>query len=184
MKNVTQKQLKCTIFMCYEEFKDLVKKLCGNEAYVGIDSYGLDFAGPEGDSHAVIEALSEYYDIHITSIHADDCEEQPGVWICFKEKKQKKIVKLEFYDPDWDCNVSHRRGVVEAYYLKNPDEVKLERLKKMVEQRYDVFSILDLSEEERKNAEEFCNNIWEHIDNYIKENFEIVDIDSSFVINY
>ena len=178
MKNVLQRQLKRAIFMRYEEFKSLVNELCGDESCVDLDADGIDFAGSNGDSNSVIEALNEYYDISITSIHADDCVSDAGVWICYKEKKQKEIVKLEFRDPDWD------EGVLQTYYLEEPDEEKLAELKNRVENRFENMQRDDVTDEELKAAEDFIDNIWTRIDEFINENFKVIKIDKKYTINY
>ena len=161
MKNVLQRQLKRVIFMRYEEFKELVTQLCGKDSYVDIDLEGIEFYGPNGDSNSVIEALNEYYDVSISSIHIDDYVEEPGVWICYKQNKKDQIVKLEFFDPDWDDNVDGRPGVVEVYYLKNPDETKLAELKEKVEHRFDAMQKDDITDDELAAAEEFVDNIYD-----------------------
>ena len=184
MRNANANQLKKSIFMEYESFKELVNKLCGDESCVDLGEDGIEFHGPNGDSNTVIEALNEYFNITVTSIHADDCYEYPGVWIIYKENKEPEIVKVEFYDPDWAENVKHRPGVVEAYYVEDPDEEKLTKLKAMVETRYDSLENDDLTEEEREKAEKFVDDIWANIDKFIHKNFKVVRVDRNFVINY
>ncbi len=87
MKNVTQNQLKKAIFYTLDEFRNLVYELCGDDADVDFDYDGLSFNDSDGNSQGVISALEEYFEVTITSIHADDCD-YVGVWIIYKEEEQ------------------------------------------------------------------------------------------------
>lgn len=33
----------------------------------------------------ITDTLSKYFDVTVTSVHADDCEHL-GIWICYKEQ--------------------------------------------------------------------------------------------------
>jgi hypothetical protein len=47
----------------------------------------------------------------------------------------------------------------------------------MIEERFDYQDNETLSDEEIKKAEKFCDNIWEHIEPFIEQNFVTFDID-------
>ena len=101
-----------------------------------------------------------------------------------KQKKKDDVVKLEFFDPDWDENVDGRSGVVEVYYLKNPDEAKLAELKNMVEHRFDAMYREGATDEELDAAQQFVDSVWTRIDDFIREHFDVVDVDRSYRIIY
>ena len=79
MKNVRDYQLKKCIFMDYDMFKQEAKKIFGNNVVVECDYEGIsiDYDGN------ILEALSEYYGVEVTSIHIDDCD-IIGVWIVYR----------------------------------------------------------------------------------------------------
>lgn len=90
MKNVTERQLKKCIFLRLEEYRDIIQKLFGPEVTIEWTVEGLDVhtptdALPTGEIH---EGLERYFDVRlVTSIHSDHCEEEPGVWITYKDNK-------------------------------------------------------------------------------------------------
>ena len=88
-----------------------------------------------------------------------------------------KIVKLQIID--YDANGEIQR----EYDLVNPDRKKLEELKHMIEDRFD-YQFEDLSDEEIKDAEEFCDAIWDIIHNFINKNFIVLNIDETYEIAY
>ena len=94
------------------------------------------------------------------------------------------IVEVKIVDPDWDDRYSHPDGVLDTYLLVNPNREKLAELKKMIESRLDYDLDESLSDEEIKAAEQFCDNIWEHIQKFIDENFICLDVNEVFTINY
>ena len=95
-----------------------------------------------------------------------------------------KIVEVKVVDHDWDDNSSYPGGVLNTYYLVNPDPEKLNTLKKMIETRFDYGSNEVLSDEEYREAENFCDHIWENIEEFIKENFVSLNIAEVLEISY
>ena len=89
MKNVRQTQLKKAIFCTLDEFRDIVYDICGDNADVDFDYDGLSFNDGDGNYQGVIDALEKYFDVTITSIHADDCD-YVGVWIVYKEENKNE----------------------------------------------------------------------------------------------
>lgn len=85
MKNVRKNQLKKCIFVELEEFEEVVKEAVGNDVEVECDE-GLYFETDEDivSTEKVLEGLSEYYDVEVTSVHADDCD-VIGIWVCYKD---------------------------------------------------------------------------------------------------
>lgn len=88
MKNVEDNQLKKCIFMVYEEFRKVFQNIFGvydedtNEIDVEYELDGIYFCGISNED--VYKEISKYFDVTVTSIHADDCE-YLGIWICYKE---------------------------------------------------------------------------------------------------
>lgn len=88
MKNVKKYQLKKCIMIELEEFQELFISLFGefNEETNPIDvecSYdGICLTGI--DDTELYEALSKYYDVKVTSVHADNFD-YLGIWICYTE---------------------------------------------------------------------------------------------------
>ena len=74
--------------------------------------------------------------------------------------KKGDIVRLDIVDNDADYSV-RLQG---TYYLKNPDENKLQELKRMIENRFD---------EENPFTDSYIA-----VDEYIEENFETVEIET------
>jgi uncharacterized pyridoxamine 5'-phosphate oxidase family protein len=90
MKNVRDCQLKKCIFMSYEEFREVFQNIFGvydgEEIQIDVEYEfdGLYFCGITDEQ--VYKEVSKYFDVTVTSIHADDCEFL-GVWICYKEEQ-------------------------------------------------------------------------------------------------
>ena len=76
MKNVKESMLKKAIFIVLEEFEKLVSDLTGTTAYHEDGYISLE--------DGVREKLEEYFDVSITSIHADGFD-VAGVWIVYRE---------------------------------------------------------------------------------------------------
>ena len=85
-----------------------------------------------------------------------------------------KIVRLVIKDDE----------IQNINYLVNPDKDKLAELKYMIEHRFDYEFENNLSNEAIKEAEEFCDNIWNNIERFIEQNFVTLDIDEEYQINY
>lgn len=73
------------------DYKELIHKLTGGLKNVEYKYDGIYYEDTEKAEEAetywneyITETLSKYFDVTVTSIHADDCE-YFGVWICYKE---------------------------------------------------------------------------------------------------
>ena len=86
MKNVKDCQLKKCIFMETEEFNRIIKTVFGNEFEADFGLEGISvWSKAEGLSEKEInEGLSDYFDVTVTSVHADDFDDM-GIWICYIE---------------------------------------------------------------------------------------------------
>lgn len=90
MKNVRENQLKKCIFMELDEYKDLIDRVTDGlkavEYEFGLFYMYTDKAENENTywNEDIEETLSRYFDVTVTSIHADDYEEYVGVWIVYK----------------------------------------------------------------------------------------------------
>jgi hypothetical protein len=60
--------------------------------------------------------------------------------------------------------------------LVNPNQEALGKLKRMIEDRFDYQYDDNLSDEEIEAAENFNDNIWNHIYDFVEEHFEQLDI--------
>lgn len=86
VKHVRANQLKTCIFIEGSQFEQTVKAILGNNVSVTYDYDGIAFHSDNDDeleTAYIYDKLSEYYGVHITSIHIDDCD-VVGVWICYK----------------------------------------------------------------------------------------------------
>lgn len=99
MKNVRTNQLKKCIFTDVEELQAILSAIYEEDIDVNISLDGLWYESKSdldiGDSD-VCQALSEYYDVNVTSIHIDDCD-YVGVWIVYKELStaERKALKYD-----------------------------------------------------------------------------------------
>ncbi len=87
---------------------------------------------------------------------------------------KQKLVRLDFVDNALD-------ELLDNYVLVDPDENKLAELKQMVETRWDTDGLTD---EEIAAKDELCDNIWERIEQFIAENFIVLDISETYEIWY
>jgi hypothetical protein len=94
------------------------------------------------------------------------------------------IVKVEIKDNDLFGMSDYPNGVLDTYYLVDPDKNKLAVLKHMIEHRFDYMSAENLTDEEFEKAEELHSNIWDAIDLFISANFTVLDIDEVYEIAY
>ena len=85
-----------------------------------------------------------------------------------------RIVRVNIKDNELVGDVVYPDGVLKTYCLINPDEEKLEELKRMIENRFEYQYDDGLTDEEIRNAEEFCRSIWENIDNFVQDNFHVL----------
>ena len=88
MKNVGSYQLKKCIFKPLDEFGYDLRQL-PIELRVEVSYDGLDFSPLDEDDEdreiIVEKLLSDYYEVTVTSVHADDWEDV-GIWICYREE--------------------------------------------------------------------------------------------------
>ena len=87
MKNVKNSMKKAALFMTLEEFKNFIYKLTNGRISVEaeyVELYYNDVNDEGVNQNEINEMLSEYYDIYVTSIHADNCD-VTGVWIVYKD---------------------------------------------------------------------------------------------------
>lgn len=91
MKNVENYQLKKYILMESDDYKELINKVTDGlktVEYKYDDIYYEDTEKAEETEtywdEGITETLSKYFDVTVTSVHADDYE-YLGVWICYKE---------------------------------------------------------------------------------------------------
>ena len=83
MKNVENTMLKTAIFMECDRFEKLLYELTGDAAdddFVG----GIYITDNIYVSDETLEKLKEYFDVNITSIHADDAD-TVGIWIVYRD---------------------------------------------------------------------------------------------------
>lgn len=86
MKNVRDNQLKRCIFKVFDEFQRDISRAISNDVHVSCDYDGLNFervSDEDISNEEILAALSKYYDVEVTSIHADDFE-YTGVWIVYR----------------------------------------------------------------------------------------------------
>ena len=89
MKNITESMKRTAIFMELDEFENLIDKLTDGKIEVQVESGEVCFA-KIGDLNDAEEycvefdelALDEYFDVNITSIHADGFD-VTGIWIVY-----------------------------------------------------------------------------------------------------
>lgn len=100
MKNISKYQLKKCIFMSFEEYRKLIFNITDGLKEVIYDFDGIRYDDTDKAEETevyhneyITETLSKYFDIKVTSVHADDadypCIFNPnnlGVWICYKEE--------------------------------------------------------------------------------------------------
>jgi len=82
MKNVENTMLKTAIFMEQDRFEQLLYNLTGDETdddFVG----GTYITDGIYISDETLEKLKTYFDVNITSIHADDAD-VVGIWIIYR----------------------------------------------------------------------------------------------------
>ncbi len=88
MKNVRPAQIKTTIILNLDEYKEVVNTLFPH-TYVHCEMDGLWYERDEGFAEFSDEdlriALAQHFDVSaVTSVHIDDCD-CVGVWIVYKE---------------------------------------------------------------------------------------------------
>lgn len=91
MKNTKECQLKKCIFMSFGEYQELILDITDGLKEVKYEYDGIYHEHTEKAEETevyhnedITETLSKYFDVTVTSVHADDSE-YLGVWICYKE---------------------------------------------------------------------------------------------------
>ena len=95
MKNVRPNQIKTAIFLTVAEYENILKEIFGFNVIVHTDLDGLWYETGEILTEEVeitdevgsdlFCKLATYFDIkEITSLHADDCIDEVGIWIIYK----------------------------------------------------------------------------------------------------
>lgn len=87
MQNVRPAQLKTTIYLDLDEYKELVNTLFPH-TYVHCETDGLwyerDEGFPEFENEELYTAMAQYFNVsEVSSVHIDDCD-FVGVWIVYK----------------------------------------------------------------------------------------------------
>lgn len=98
MKNIKQKQLQSCIVVTFRRFRQIIQKLYNNELEVYNAYKGLSFYSrkqPMPDNKEICKALSDYFDVSVTSFHSDDEEPGTRVWIAYQEDRPWLITKKE-----------------------------------------------------------------------------------------
>ena len=90
MKNISPFSLKKCIFMEATEYEQLIRKVLNMNIKLQVELDGIWYEDQDDkeldiSNELVMNALSNYFDVNITSIHIDDCD-IIGVWICYKEE--------------------------------------------------------------------------------------------------
>jgi inosine/xanthosine triphosphate pyrophosphatase family protein len=90
MRNIENYSLKKTIFMTFDEYKELIKNVTNGLKEPKYEYDGLYYEDTEEAikqdkyfEENIVESLSKYFDTKITSVHADDSE-YLGVWIVYQ----------------------------------------------------------------------------------------------------
>ena len=88
------KKKKC-IFYTFEEYKELILALTDGLKEVEYEYDGIRYCPTEKaeklDTHyedSIENVLSKYFNVIVTSVHADDSE-CLGIWICYEDKKEE-----------------------------------------------------------------------------------------------
>lgn len=89
MKNTNlERHKKTCLFYRGDEFEDIIAAIFGDDAEVeyALEGSGISVYDDEMDidDELIVEKLSEYFDVHVTSFHTD-CYDDVGVWIVYKE---------------------------------------------------------------------------------------------------
>ena len=89
MNNVRLENLKNCIFMEFDDFADCLKEATNGAVDVSYSLDGLMFHNIDetADEPDVNSILSAYFDVTVTSVHADDAD-YVGVWIVYKNNTE------------------------------------------------------------------------------------------------
>lgn len=91
MKNITNAQLKKTVYLCADEFEDIVNSIYpSTKVHFCNDGiwYSREDNLPEFEDDALFEALATYFGVDtVASIHIDDCD-YVGVWVVIEENDE------------------------------------------------------------------------------------------------
>lgn len=89
MKNVENYRTRKCIVMDFDEYNELIKKVTDNKISVSYDCYDNELTyktveGTDNVDFVIAVALSKYFDVTVTSVHADGYD-TPYMWIVYKE---------------------------------------------------------------------------------------------------
>ena len=95
MKNVSERQLKTAIFLTVDEYETILKEIFSIKVIVHADLDGIWYETDERENSNVedpdyvdnelLNELAKYFDVkEVTSVHADDCICETGIWIIYK----------------------------------------------------------------------------------------------------
>ncbi len=85
MKNISENMLKKAIFVELSEFENLVKEVNGENDSAEVEDGYVSITQETRDK------LSEYFDVEITSVHADSFD-TVGIWIIYKDTGRVKTL--------------------------------------------------------------------------------------------
>ena len=121
MKNKERVSIKHCMFIMVDDFNELLHDI-GINVDVSPDLDGLTFyninenESTDWDEDKIMSKLSEFFDVQITSLHADDCD-YPGIWIAYKEKEEPLLDKGDvLYYPDIATKKVYQVEIVGARY--------------------------------------------------------------------
>jgi hypothetical protein len=162
---------KCCFFFEEDEFIELLEE-GGYTAEFSLEGVFFErTADSNSDSEVeVYDFLSEKLGVEVTSVHIDDCE-YLGIWVVYREK-DTKLTEIQITTPNGE--------ILGSYTVKNAKEEDLEKLKNMIETRFDFEG---LTNEEIAKRVEINDAIWYHINTFIDANFERVEVEK-LKINY
>ena len=109
MKNINPYFIHQCYLMDIHNFEFTIQDLFGAEVSVELDSDGINIVSGDGtsfDGTEIAKALSEHFDVKVTSFHTDNCE-PAGVWIVYESSEPlsgESLTKaVEQYDFEHAC---------------------------------------------------------------------------------
>lgn len=90
--NKKDRQLRNCIFLTFDEYKSLIFELTDGLKQVLYEYDGIYYTNTKEANNTqtywngdIEDALSKYFDVEVTSVHADDCDcGYLGIWICYR----------------------------------------------------------------------------------------------------
>jgi hypothetical protein len=69
--------------------EEILSEILQETVTVNVDLYGLSYYTEEDredfNNEYLCNILSKYYDVNVTSVHIDDCDDV-GIWVVYKEE--------------------------------------------------------------------------------------------------